>query len=383
MANAGWPGAVDNWQRLNYNVARIHQEPASPYMLDVADELGFMIIDETAIRGTNGDQDFSPAPGGEPNMLGHARALVLRDRNHPSVIRWSQCNEPEFDSTNSPTFQQHLYQAIVDADDTRPVSGDSGSSGQQANVTFAQITADNFAAYGHYPGGLGMYTEQVTPSTTRPFGVGEMIWPADVTPQGMVWFGTATMAMRGQDASDIRPYTLLSGWASFVPGVTTTSMVLEPTYPQGVINHPHFGEDNLPDPWSDPILMRIQRGMNPVLVADTAFWMANRLSNANGDWPIAVETVALGAQLTRQLIVFNDTFSGTAVDVIWEVHGETADGPIASQGDTPVDLPLGGHTTMPVTVTMPSTGTRAYLVLRSRKDGREIFVEDAESFQLQ
>ena len=42
-SNAGWPAAVDNYQRLNYNVNRIHQEPASPYMLDVADEMGFMI----------------------------------------------------------------------------------------------------------------------------------------------------------------------------------------------------------------------------------------------------------------------------------------------------------------------------------------------------
>jgi len=381
--NAGWPQAVDNWQRLNYNVARIHQEPASPYMLDVADELGFMIIDETAIRGTNGDQDFAPAPGGEPNMLTHARALVLRDRNHPSVIRWSQCNEPELDSTNSATFQQHLYQAITAADDTRPVSGDSGSNGLQANQTFALITADNFAAYGHYPGGLGVYTELVTPSTTRPFGVGEMIWPADVTPQGMVWFGTATMAMRAQNASEIRPYTLLSGWASFVPGITTADMTLEPTYPQRVINHPHFGEDNLADPWSNPIITRIQRGMNPVLVADTAFWTANRMSNANGDWPVAIETVAPGAQLTRQIAVFNDTFDGTSVDVAWEVHADAADGPIASQGDTTVTVPLGEHATVPIEVTLPSSAARAYLILRSRKNGREIFVEDAEWFQLQ
>ena len=42
---------MDNYQRLNFNVVRIHQEPASPYMLDVADEMGLMVIDETGIRG--------------------------------------------------------------------------------------------------------------------------------------------------------------------------------------------------------------------------------------------------------------------------------------------------------------------------------------------
>jgi hypothetical protein len=30
-------------------VNRIHQEPASPYTLDVMDELGLMVIDESAI----------------------------------------------------------------------------------------------------------------------------------------------------------------------------------------------------------------------------------------------------------------------------------------------------------------------------------------------
>src|SRR6185312_8667466 len=55
--NGGWPQAVDNYQRLNYNVLRVHQEPASPYMLDVADEMGLMLIDEVAIRGSQSGQD--------------------------------------------------------------------------------------------------------------------------------------------------------------------------------------------------------------------------------------------------------------------------------------------------------------------------------------
>ena len=62
--NGGWPQAVRNYQRLNYNVVRIHQDPATPYMLDVADELGLMIQDETAIRGSNDRENFRPAPAG-------------------------------------------------------------------------------------------------------------------------------------------------------------------------------------------------------------------------------------------------------------------------------------------------------------------------------
>ena len=114
--NPGWPQAVDNWQRLNFNVARLHQEPVSPYMLDVMDEMGMMVIDESAIRGSNNDQDFM---AGSANMNAHLNALVHRDRNHPCVIRWSQCNEPEGDNTNSSAFEQQLYQTVMAADDTR------------------------------------------------------------------------------------------------------------------------------------------------------------------------------------------------------------------------------------------------------------------------
>ncbi|HVY41042.1 MAG TPA: glycoside hydrolase family 2 TIM barrel-domain containing protein, partial [Polyangia bacterium] len=376
--NAGWPAAVDNWQRLNYNVARIHQEPATPYMLDVADELGFMLIDETAIRGTSGDEDFTESDG-QPNMLAHLKALIARDRNHPSVIRWSQCNEAENDVTNSTGFQLNLYQTAMAADGTRPVSAD----GRVTDSSYAGVPNANFAVYDHYPDGITAYTETVRTSTTRPFGVGEYIWSADVTAQGMVWFATSTLAMRLKDASDLRPYTLLSGWASFVPGVKTAMVSLEPTYPAGVVNHPHFGEDNLADPWSNAIIMRIQRGFNPVAVIDTAFWTANHLSNAAGGWPVTVETAAHGATLSRQLVVFNDTFAGTDVDVAWQMHTDSPTGAVSDQGTMRVSVPLGGHTAVPISVKAPATGTRGYLVLQSSKNGVVVFTEDAEYFNLQ
>ncbi len=65
--NPGWPQAVRNYQKLNYNFIRIHQELAAPYMLDTADELGLMLMGETAIRGSNNTQDFV---AGHDNMVG-------------------------------------------------------------------------------------------------------------------------------------------------------------------------------------------------------------------------------------------------------------------------------------------------------------------------
>ena len=167
-SNPGWPQAVDNWQRLNYNVARLHQEPVTPYMLDVMDEMGMMVIEESAIRGSNNDQDFQ---AGVSNMTGHLNALIHRDRNHPCVIRWSQCNEPEGDSTNSSSFQQQLFQTATAADDTRPVSADASGSGPNILNGYG-ITSSNFTAFEHYPSGFGAYTHDVAVSTTHPYGDG-------------------------------------------------------------------------------------------------------------------------------------------------------------------------------------------------------------------
>ena len=370
--NPGWPQAVDNWQRLNFNVARLHQEPVSPYMLDVMDEMGMMVIDESAIRGSNNDQDFM---AGAANMVAHLNALVHRDRNHPCVIRWSQCNEPEGDSTNSSAFQQQLYQTVVAADDTRPVSADPSGSGPTIINAYG-VTAANFTVFEHYSSGFGAYTHDVAVSTTHPYGVGEFIWPADNSAQGLMWFATSTVTLRQKDPSDIRPYTLLSAWASFVPGVKANMMTIEQGGP------PLYTEDNLPMPWSNPIITRVQRAFNPVAVIDTAYWEANHASDKSGAWPISKPAISKGAQVSRQLMVFNDTLSGTGVDVAWEMHQDTATGAMSGQGTMHLDIPLAGHATVTATVTAPASGTTAVLILQSSKNGQVIFRDDGHVFTL-
>jgi len=367
--NAGWPQAVRNYQKLNYNFVRIHQELSAPYMLDTADELGLMLMGETAIRGSNNDQDFAL---GHDNMVGHAQAMVLRDRNHPSIVRWSQSNEANSASTDSVQFETDLFNAITKLDGTRPISADPFQGGSNYG-----LPSPGFATAGHYIGGLGAYTELVNANKDNPAGQGEYIWPKDNSRQGLTWFGTSAMEMRRQDASDVRPYALLSGWASVIPGVVTTKMTIEQGGP------PLFGEDNLPDPWSSPIIRRIQHGFSPVLVADQAYWDSSKNSNPNGDWPASPPTIAKGATRMANLVIFNDTFDGTSVDVTWEVHADSATGTIGAMGTLTADVPLGSMTTKPITMTAPSSGTKCYLVLRAQKNGATLFEETDESFTLQ
>jgi len=53
-----------------------HNAPA-PSLLDATDELGMLVWDENHRNG----------------QLSEAATLILRDRNHPSVVIWSICNE--------------------------------------------------------------------------------------------------------------------------------------------------------------------------------------------------------------------------------------------------------------------------------------------------
>jgi len=167
----GWPQAVRNYQRLNYNFIRIHQELAAPYMIDTADELGLMLMGETAIRGSNNDQDFV---AGHDNMIAHAQAMVLRDRNHPSIVRWSQSNEPNDSSTDSTQFETDLFSAITKLDNTRPISADPFLTGSNYG-----LPSPAFATAGHYIGGLAAYTDQVNANNNNPYGQGEFIWSKD------------------------------------------------------------------------------------------------------------------------------------------------------------------------------------------------------------
>jgi hypothetical protein len=82
-------------------------------------------------------------------------------------------------------------------------------------------------------------------------------------------------------------------------------------------------------------------------------------------------------------MVFNDTLSGTGVDVAWEMHQDTATGAMSGQGTMHLDVPLAGHGTVTAAMTAPTAGTTAVLILKSSKNGTVLFQDDGEVFTLQ
>ena len=369
--NPGWPKAVDNYLRLNYSSVRIHQVPATPYMLDVADEMGLMIQDETAIRGSNNRENFEL---GRDNMLKHLADLVKRDRNHASVIRWSQANEPRvvfFENPGAgPDFDEALYQTVMSLDQTRPISTDGDS--------LDLATHDNYTVFCHYDGfSFGAYSESICAGPAgKPQGQGEFLWYRDSTPQGFTWFGTASMRMREKGADDTRPYTLLSAWASFVPGVKRTDVTLEIGYPNGP--HPIYGEDNLPDPWSNSTIRLIQNAFNPVAVIDSAFWDANKMSDETGAWPISPAVITPGPN-TRLMTLFNDTLEGDRVLLTWRLRSGSPTGAVVDQGQLDNTIPIGTSAQRSITFTAPDATQDLYLDLRVTKPGDDLLYQDVST----
>jgi hypothetical protein len=145
--------------------------------------------------------------------------------------------------------------------------------------------------------------------------------------------------------------------------------------------YPLYGEDDLPDPWGNYQIQRVQAGFNPVLVADCDYWEANKLSDSNGDWPISPGTLPPSSSVTRTLDIYNDTFSGTTVDVYWEQRSGSPTGTLISSGELHPTIPLGSRSTQTITFTTPASGT-IYLVLYSKKSGIELFRENNVWFNL-
>jgi len=63
------------------NAIRTSHNPPAPAFLDLCDRLGMLVLDENRMMGTN------------PEGMDQLKSMILRDRNHPSVILWSVGNE--------------------------------------------------------------------------------------------------------------------------------------------------------------------------------------------------------------------------------------------------------------------------------------------------
>ncbi len=120
---------------IGANSFRTSHYPYAEDVLDYADRHGVVVIDETPGVGLNlvlgamlvpglSKPTFSEETINRATQEAHREALrelVLRDRNHPSVVLWSIANEPESDSDGSRQYFAPLVEEARSLDATRPV----------------------------------------------------------------------------------------------------------------------------------------------------------------------------------------------------------------------------------------------------------------------
>jgi len=112
---------LERLKEMGCNAIRLSHNPVTPFLLDECDRMGFLVIAENRHLG---DTYLDQAPKETP-AVGHRdlSALVIRDRNHPSIILWSLCNEQWIQGTpEAGAMARAMKKRVKELDPTRPVS---------------------------------------------------------------------------------------------------------------------------------------------------------------------------------------------------------------------------------------------------------------------
>jgi len=123
------------------NAIRCSHNPPAPEFLDLCDRMGFLVMDEAFDEWTGGKNKWLVGHNvGKPGNDGYhsdfdkwadidIHDMVVRDRNHPSIIMWSIGNEIDYNNDpfppNSPALPPIAARLIKDikaVDTTRPVT---------------------------------------------------------------------------------------------------------------------------------------------------------------------------------------------------------------------------------------------------------------------
>ena len=104
---------------MGFNMARCISGLGRRYMMDLADEIGFLVYDESYAGWC-----VTPSPQMARRWDRTVAGMIRRDRNHPSVVMWGLLNE----TSNGPVFMHAADSLgfVKQLDDTRLVMLNSG-----------------------------------------------------------------------------------------------------------------------------------------------------------------------------------------------------------------------------------------------------------------
>ncbi len=127
-----WKHRLEKLREMGCNAIRTAHNPPDPDLLDLCDEMGFLVMDEafdewegTKNKWWQGHNVYPPKHFGyaEDFPLWHEkdlRSMVERDRNHPCVILWSIGNE--IDYPNDPYVTPLFHEVLGNNDANKPLA---------------------------------------------------------------------------------------------------------------------------------------------------------------------------------------------------------------------------------------------------------------------
>ncbi len=118
-----WERRLELLKESGCNAIRTAHNSPAPEFLDLCDRMGFLVMDEAFDEWAEGKNPYSYKlyfhEWHEQDLL----AMVLRDRNHPSVVMWSIGNEvPDQSSAEGPAIARKLISICKANDPTRLVT---------------------------------------------------------------------------------------------------------------------------------------------------------------------------------------------------------------------------------------------------------------------
>jgi len=172
---------VELMKQHNVNAVRTSHYPNDPRWLDLCDQYGLYVVDETDLEThgcgvlgeDNGWSQLSDSPAWEKAYVDRAERMVCRDVNHPSIIFWSLGNESGFGRNHIA-----MRKRILELDDSRPIHYE----GERGNPVYA--------------------AQGVTVSDVKSTMYPPVMLPADAPDQHR----RASLAEEGVDTTDPRPY---------------------------------------------------------------------------------------------------------------------------------------------------------------------------------
>ncbi len=131
-----WERRLKALKAIGCNAIRCSHNPPSPELLNICDSLGLLVIDEAFDKWKSGYY----APFFDTCARQDITDMILRDRNHPSVIVWSIGNEVSeaWDKGNEGVERARMLNNIVKTlDPTRPtiIACQQGFQDKFGNVT--------------------------------------------------------------------------------------------------------------------------------------------------------------------------------------------------------------------------------------------------------